>query len=187
MQFNEKDSSKICAEIVRLSTHKGRLDLDEMDKRLAQFVADKLMDQSSLHFQEYPAEPKAMTQFKQLTKDQQYKYHKNNPEWTKDPTIVEYFDKRSRAQNCNQANVDWLTSLAGCVGDESRSTILSQRAKEIHHRMPRQQYVASKPTQVMPEPYKDDVADTLKELFDGTLTRKGTRRGRTTRDTANTD
>jgi hypothetical protein len=130
MELNKNDKIRdMCKKIVELAG----TDQDELDRRLGMLVCDELLD--DIRFKPLPAKPDALVQYEILSKDQKFRWNRDNPDWRQKPTFQQYLVDLSSAESENNSNVYWLKYWRGKV-DKDRAEKFRLKLVEFSVRMP---------------------------------------------------
>jgi hypothetical protein len=95
--------SEACKAISKVAT-----DQADLERRLALLTADKMLGFYKPLVK--PAVPLTVMKYRELNKEQRYKFNKDNPDWSENPVINEFLAAESGADCNNQSNVWWLTN-----------------------------------------------------------------------------
>lgn len=160
MNFNDTaDIPGLCKQITQLSTHKGTLDIEELNRRLGMLVADRLLDH--MNYTPQPKKPDAIINYGALSKNQKFVFEKENPNWRQSSEIVDWLNKSSKADCENGSHVQWLRHWMTCV-DDVRKKRIQDKLLEFKVRI----HVRAVP--VSQEPNDPKVRE-VKALFGGTV------------------
>ena len=158
MLINEGTQIKeYCDKILKLSTREdGTVDQDQLDRRLGMLFADRCL--KYIQYIPEPEKPDLIKHYEVMSKDEKFRFDKENPEWRRAPSVIAWIDESSAADAENHSNVYWLKKWSECV-DETRAQRLRDKLREFGN-------VGLPPP---PEPVNDPAVNEVMQMFGGEL------------------